>query len=101
MSEHEGVSQDMILGELRGQVRELIHSVNNLSMNVTSLGREVSALGTLASTLSDVQARLAVIEAKQNQSDGEKGAWAALMKSPLLAWLFSLAAAAYVFLREK
>lgn len=99
MAENESMSQDMVLGELRGQVRELIHSVNNLTQNVMGLTREVSALGTLATTLAELQGRLAIVEAKQHQSDGAKGVWAELLKSPFLAWLFSIAVAVYVFVK--
>jgi hypothetical protein len=60
----------MILGEMRGQLRELVHSQNNLSSKFDGLSREVFALTALASDMADMKMRLKVLEEKGQQQVG-------------------------------
>lgn len=55
-------STEMILGELRGQMREMIHSVNNLGVKVDGLYREVRTLTILATDVADLKVRLKEVE---------------------------------------
>lgn len=99
--------QAIILGELRGQTKELIHSVNNLHSKVDGMSKEVMAVTFLATEISDlkirtaqIDSRLAVQEALNNHSAGMKDAITTLVKSPVFAWLFILAAAAYAVIKK-
>lgn len=100
MSETEG-NQDMILGELRGQMREVIHSVNNLSSKVDGLSREVIGLGSLAGEIADMKARIAILEIGNNRRAGAENAIAAIMRSPALGWLVGAAITAWAILTGK
>lgn len=102
MSEHsESNSQDMILGELRGQMREVIHGMNNLSSKVDGLSREVIGLGSLAGEMADMKSRIAVLEIGHNRREGATGILAALLKSPALGWLVGAAITAWAILTGK
>ena len=60
----------LILGEIRGQLREIIHSTNNISQSVTALGLRVSAL-----------------EAKDQRREGATGVVSAVLHSRTLGWV--------------
>jgi hypothetical protein len=49
-------SQAMILGEMRGQLREVVHSLANLSGKFDGLSREVIGLGSLAQSVVELRA---------------------------------------------
>lgn len=66
-------SQAMILGEMRGQLREVVHSMNNLSTKFDGLTREVVGLGPLAGDIVDLKARVLKLEAEGNQRAGAVG----------------------------
>lgn len=91
-------SQDMILGEMRGQLREVVHGLNNLSSKVDGLSREVIGLGPLAAEIGDLKTRVAQLEAANNRSEGAKGLGAAVLRSPVLAWVVSAAITAWAIL---
>ena len=101
-------SNTMILGELRGQTRELVHSVNNLSTKFDALTREVIGLSSLAADIGELKAtvagqakRLEELEAEKNRTDGAKGFAAILLKSPALGWLVGAVISAWAVLTGK
>lgn len=49
-------SHSMILGEMRGQLREVVHSLANLSGKFDGLSREVIGLGSLAQSVVELRA---------------------------------------------
>lgn len=55
-SEDVTTSQAMILGEMRGQLREVVHSLANLSGKFDGLSREVIGLGSLAQSVVELRA---------------------------------------------
>jgi hypothetical protein len=85
------VNQDMILGELRGQVRELVHSVNNLSTKFDGLTREVIALGPLAVQIAEIKAKVEKLETANLQHTGAKNLVVWFLQSPLIGWLVAAA----------
>ena len=98
----------LMLGELRGQMREMIHGVNNLIIKFDSLSREVVSLGPLATdiaelktTIAAVQVKLATLEADKNRTDGAKSLGALLLKSPALGWLVGAGISAWAVLSGK
>lgn len=74
----------MILGEIRGQMRELIHASNNV-------GQKLDALTV----------RVSVLEAEHNQRKGAANVFAMILKSPGLAWIISAAVSAWAILTGK
>lgn len=84
-------SHDMLLGEMRGQLRELVHSVNNLNAKVDGLTREVVALGPLSAAVADLSNRVDKLEAKGNEQSGAYKTLSAILVSPFVAWAVMLA----------
>ena len=64
------INTAMILGEIRGQLRELIHGTNTNSAKLDALDRRVGKL-----------------ESGEARREGASGVLAAIMKSPTLGWL--------------
>ncbi|MGH6613764.1 hypothetical protein [Sphingomonas sp.] len=88
----------LILGEVRGQMRELVHTLNTLSAKLDGLTREVVGLGPLTSDIADLKARIAALEAASNRSEGARTLGVMLIKSPVLGWLFGVAATAWALM---
>lgn len=91
----EATQNAMILGEMRGQLREVVHAMNNLSGKFDGLTREVVALGALATLVGKLEAqadaidvRLKAVEAKQSQQSGAAGMVKTILNSPVLGWIF-------------
>jgi hypothetical protein len=60
----------LILGEIRGQLRELIHNSNNNAAKLDALAIRVAAL-----------------EGEKNRREGATGIIATVLKSPLIGWI--------------
>lgn len=71
----------LLLGEIRGQLRELIHSTNNTGMKVDALAMRVSAL-----------------EAADQRRQGATGLLQTILKSPALGWLVGAVVTAWAIL---
>lgn len=97
----EGASYDMLLGEMRGQLRELVHSVNNLNGKVDALTREVVALGPLAAALAELQVRVDKLEKQNNEHVGATGMLKSLFTSPVVMWLVMAAGVVWAALTGK
>lgn len=74
----------LLLGEIRGQLRELIHTSNNTSLKLDALASRVAAL-----------------EASDNRRQGASGLMAMIMKSPALGWLVGAVVSAWAILTGK
>jgi hypothetical protein len=74
----------MLLGEIRGQLRELIHNGNNNSAKLDALGLRVAAL-----------------ENRNSRQDGAAGVVGTIMKSPAIGWLVGAAISAWAVLTGK
>lgn len=104
----EGNQGAMILGEMRGQLREVVHSMNNLSMKFDGLTREVVALSALAQVVGKMEAfiealdtRLKVVESNQKAVSTTANNFKAILNSPALGWLFLGAVALWAALKAK
>lgn len=91
----------MMLGELKGQMRELIHNVNNMSMKLDGLTREVVGAQELPAKVADIDRRVTDLETDKNRRDGAMGFGGWLLKSPLIGWLATAAIALWALLRGK
>lgn len=74
-------SVPFMLGQIQGQLRELIHSSNNN-------GQKIEALST----------RVAALEAANDRRDGAAGVIQMIMKSPAIGWLAGAAVTAWAVL---
>lgn len=80
-------SYDMVLGEMRGQLREVVHTLNNLSGKFDQLTREVIALGPLAADILQLKADVERLKAVDNQHIGGWQVVATVIKSPVIGWI--------------
>jgi hypothetical protein len=85
-------SNDMILGELRGQVRELVHGVNNLSGKFDGLTREVIALGPLAADIQQLKQDVQDLKNAHNKESGGYSVIKVILNSPVILTLLMGAA---------
>lgn len=90
----------MILGELRGQFREMIHTMNNLAMKVDGISAIVLKSESLPDVIKDHEKRIALLEAGENQRKGAMGITGWLFKSPLLGWLATAIVAVWGFMHK-
>ena len=97
----DSVSQDMILGELRGQVRELVHSVNNLNGKFDALTREVVALGPLAADIAEIKTRLTKLEESDHRQSSAVAVVRIILTSPIVLSLLMLAGVVWATMTGK
>ncbi len=79
------------VGEISGQLREVVHSVNNMAQKVDGMSERMLTSPTQADFQS-LAARVALLEAEKNRTDGAKGVFAAVMRSPMAAWAAAIVA---------
>lgn len=87
------------LGEVRGQLRELIHTTNNLAQKFDAAGQVLAKHHDVPSDIADLKARVAVLEAIENQRKGATSLGMLILKSPAIGWLVGAAAAVYAYLK--
>lgn len=77
----------MQVGEMKGQLRELIHQNANMSMKIDAIAREIAQHSTLPAIVAENRTKIAALEAKQSRQDGAMsfGEW--LMRSNLVTWV--------------
>lgn len=94
----------MLLGELRGQVRELVHSVNNLRQDVGTVFDKMAATQSIPADVLEIKAkivaldlRVTALEASENQRKGAIGLSTWIVRTvPFAAFGAGLAAMAKV-----
>ena len=91
----------MMLGEIKGQMRELIHNVNNMATKLDALTREVVSNSDLPGKVKELDGRVTVLEGDKNKRDGASGVVATVMKSPAIGWLVGAAVSAWAILTGK
>jgi len=91
----------MMLGELKGQMRELIHNVNNLATKLDGLSERVIGSAGLPKKIELLEARVTALETDKNKRDGASGIIATIMKSPTIGWLVGAAVSAWAILTGK
>ena len=101
-------SNAMILGELRGQLGQVMQGLTSLNGKVDGLSREVFMLGPLSADLGEMKAkvtaadeRIRLLEDKQTKRDGRDGLLVLAVKSPALGWLAGAGAATWAILSGK
>jgi hypothetical protein len=109
-------NNDMILGEMRGQLREMVHGMNNLSAKFDGLAREVIGLAPLATDVAELRGAVVAhekaiaaasvaaaeiaalkleveaLKTEKNRREGASGVVAAILRSPAVGWIVGGAA---------
>lgn len=86
------------LGEVKGQLRELIHTSNNTAQKVDGLAALVLAMQNLPTLVAAIDVRITALETERNRRDGATGVVGAIMKSPTIGWLVGAAVTAWAIL---
>lgn len=75
---HDTTSLAVMVGEMRGQLREVVHTLNNVSGKIDGLSREVIAMGPLATQLAELKGEMQLakveIDSLKSERDQRKGA---------------------------
>ena len=72
----------MMLGEMRGQLRELIHQGNNQAMKNDAVAKALAKLESIPDQLTKIEQRLTALETDKNRRDGAYGFGGAVLRSP-------------------
>jgi hypothetical protein len=91
----------LILGEVRGQLREIIHNMNNQAQKNDAVAAQLAKLEGMPERLSAIETRLVSLETDKHRRDGAMGFGGWLMKSPLIGWLAGFGVAAWAYLTGK
>lgn len=91
----------LILGEVRGQLREVVHNQNSQAQNLQLIGEKLAKLDNVPDELSAIRLRLTQLETDKHRRDGLIGGLQAMAKSPALAWLAAIATGAWALLTGK
>lgn len=91
----------IVIGEMRGQVREMIHAQNNIAMKVDAISQMVMLAAGLPDTVSALSTRVAALEADLNKREGATGVVSMILKSPTLGWIVGGLTTIYLYVSGK
>src|SRR3546814_16302581 len=77
----------MTLGELKGQMREIVHQLNNMSSKMDAISHEISKNSGIPEEVEKLKLRVAALEEKESKREGAMGLGVWIMRSPLIGWL--------------
>lgn len=87
----------LLLGEVRGQLRELNHGMNNMAQERAAIVRQLAKLEAIPDRLTALEIRLNSLETDRSRRDGAVGFGAWMLKSPLVGWAAGAAIAAWAY----
>ena len=71
----------LAVGELKGQLRELIHASNNTATKVDGIAERVFAWGDLPGAVAKLEKRIDALEAERDRQSGALSVGAAILNS--------------------
>lgn len=93
------------VGEIRGQVREIVHSTNNISTKVDALGEKVLPLATqvvaFSKDVEELKRRMSILEQEKHERDGASNVIGTIVKSPALGWIVFVGGAIWAAITGK
>src|SRR3546814_5823753 len=66
-------SMSMTLGELKGQMREIVHQLNNMSSKMDAISHEISKNSGIPEEVEKLKLRVAALEEKESKREGAMG----------------------------
>lgn len=87
------------IGEIRGQLREVVHNLNNVSQKLDAIALKTATNNNIPSEIAELKVRVTALEDSENQRKGavNLGAW--LLKTPLVAWVAAAGLAVWAFFK--
>lgn len=89
----------MILGEVRGQLREMNHHMTNQTAENAVIARQLAKLESVPTRLDAIEKRLGDLEKDRHRRDGAMGIGSWLMKSPVIAWIVAAAVGVVAYIK--
>lgn len=89
----------LAVGEMRGQMREMIHAQNNIAQKVDFL-TERALLAPTTAQIDALTKRVDALEAEKDRQDGAKGLLATMLGSKAFGVLVSITLVAYASIKE-
>lgn len=86
------------VGEISGQLRELIHQQNNMAQKLEGLTTKMFETPA-RSDFEKLEKRVEALEAEHHRNTGAKGVVLGFLKSPIAAWIAAAIAAAYAYIK--
>lgn len=83
------------LGKIEGQLRELIHNLNNEAMKNVARDEKLAKLESVPGDVADIKQRLTVLETDRNRREGAMGFGTWLLRTPLVTYLALIALAVW------
>ena len=84
-------NMSMLMGEMRGSLREVIHTMNNLAQKVDTIFDRTGGIAGMAGDIKDMEARLTALETDRDRRTGANGVFSLFMRSPALGWIVGAA----------
>lgn len=91
-------STAMMLGEVRGQLRELVHQGNNQAMKNDAVARTLAKLESVPDDIAEIKNRLTALETERARRESERGMFIAVMRSPALGWFVGALTTVWLYL---
>lgn len=101
MTSDDNQSMAVAIGEIRGQLKELIHTSNNNSQKLDALGERVLLAANLPDRMSAIEAKVQALKDESNRRDGATSVIGTIAKSPAIGWLVGAAITAWAVLTGK
>lgn len=86
------------VGKIEGQLREVIHGLNNVSQKVDAVGREVALGANIPARVDDLEQRVGTLETDRDKRDGAVGILGWLLRSPAISMIVGAALAVWAML---
>src|SRR3546814_7912574 len=74
----------MTLGELKGQMREIVHQLNNMSSKMDAISHEISKNSGIHEEVEKLKLSVAALEEKESKREGAMGLGVWIMRSHLI-----------------
>lgn len=88
----------LAVGQMQGQLRELVHTQNNMAQKLDGLTTKMFETPT-RSDFEKLEKRVEALEAEHHRNTGAKGVVLGFLKSPIAAWIAAAIAAAYAYIK--
>lgn len=98
---HLDPSVAMILGEVRGQLREIIHTMNNERAKQDGVLKTLAKLESVPDRLDAIEKRLLELETDKTRRGAVNGLLSTILKSPAIGWLIGAAATVWMLLHDR
>lgn len=85
------------VGEISGQMRELVHAQNNMAMKLDGLTERLLTSPTKAD-FEKLEKRVEALEAERHRNDGAKGVFSAILQSKAFGMVVTAALSAFAAL---